>query len=459
MATQKMVKTTDLFLSLGTYGSPGADNTASIAQALTDAGTAVTANGPRGHDGTQGPASRAVYVPAGVWTSTTQITIPRGVSLVIARGGVLRATAAIAGAFITTASTAWEGQSIAGGTIDCAEFADDGIIIRTGRYSVLRDVIIDDAKRYGVVLGDTGLSASSFEMKLHNVTVRRRTGLALIADSRGFYIAKCSDSDFDTCVAIGFETGFYNTGGDNRFRSCHAWGFLGNALPKYAFDDVNGAMSHYHNCVADSPTVAGFRFRLGYASAAQCSVFLASSQVDNTVIGFSMDAGAAHLNFSNNRVQGAGAIRMAWDYKGADDNWLLTSNVVSQVTELSVNKLPTKNTFAPYSTAGQLAEGRYFIPGAPSVGDMPVSVFWTAPAQVDSVLIRAFSGTGAQFQVWQGGTQLTPTFNAGDVAVLRSPFDSAVPVKLATNTGLYIKCIAAGTATNLTAVFKAYLNG
>lgn len=453
------LRVSDLFLSLGKYGVPGADNTAILAQVFADAGTPVTASGPRGHDGTYGPASRAVYIPSGVWTTTTTVTVPRGVSVIFANGAVVRARAAIAGPLMDTDVLGWEGQSITGGTLDCNLLARDGLRVRIGRYSAIRDLRVDDPTRHGVILGDTGLSPSSFEMKLHNVTVRRRTGQAIVAGSQGINIAKCSDSVFDSCVAISFETGFYNTGGDNRFVSCHAWGFAG-AFPSYAFDDVSGALSHYSLCVADSPTVAGFRFRTGYATMSQCSVFLANTQTDNRVVGVFLDAGAGHFNASNNRLQGAnGSVRLSHDYKGADTRWLATSTITGQLTAFTVAALPTRNTFAPYSTAGQLAERSLYIPGRVTVTDLPPAVFWSVPVQVDSVVIRSGSGTGTQFQIWQGGTRLTPTFNVGDVALLNSPFGSGTPVKLPAYAGLYIKVVTAGTGSNFSVVFKARQNG
>lgn len=95
----------------------------------------------------------------------------------------------------------------------------------------------------------------------------------------------------------------------------------------YAFDDLSGTFAHYSQCVADSSAVAGFRLRVGFASISQSSVFLASAQMNNTVVGVKLDAGASKLVASNNRFQGANnSVRLLAACQGADNGWIATLN-------------------------------------------------------------------------------------------------------------------------------------
>lgn len=443
-------------ISLGTRGTPGANNTALIAQAFTDAAVPVTVNGPRLHSGARGPANRSIIFPAGVWTTTQQVVIPAGVSVVFEEGAVLQAIAPITGALLTTSDVSWQGQKIIGGVLDCNELADHGLFIRTGNYSEINTLRIDDPLIHGAIFGDTSLSASSFEMKINNLTVRcRDDGNPANAGSRGIMVDKCSDSVLFECVAIGFETGFYMNGGDNRKIACHAWGFP-NAFPKYGFDDLSGSFSHYIGCVADSPTVAGFRLRVGWAQLTNCSVFLANTQPDNVTYAVLMDAGSRHVGAVNCRFQGANAThRLAADFYSPDATWMIDSSIFNQISAFAVSVV-NSNLVPINGIAGLKLERSIFVAGTLAAGDMQSQIFWSVPNQVDNIVIRAGSGTGATFQVWKGGTQVTNTFNLGDVATFESAVGSGLPLKNNAWDGLYIKVISNGTANNLNIVCSAH---
>ena len=437
------------------------DNTAKLAALFTSAATVIDANGQRAHDGSLIPVTRVVKIPAGVWNTTTAVTIPANVSVLMDPNAVIRATAAITGPLIKTVSGAsWRGQFFSGGTIDCNQLADDGILINLGSKSRIENVNIQDAKRYGVFIGTTSEIGSSFEIALTDVHPSRRDGLTVPTGSVGVYINRASDCSFNKVNPVGQETSFLINGGNHKFSQCHAWGYPG-AFPSICFDDRGGAFNTYFQCVADSPAVAGWHLEIGYSLLNGCTVLIHPSQPDSTVIGVRLGASATYARAIGCRFQGQSEIiRLLADFKGvSNETWMNTATIVAQETFNSVAKVARRNMFSPYSVAGQLAERSIYIPGTVVVGDLPVSVFWMTPVQVDSVVIRAGSGSGTQFQVWQGGTQLTPTFGLGDNATLLSPFNTGAPVKLAAFAGMYIKVVTAGTGSNFTTVFKAYLNG
>ena len=447
--------------NLQRYALPGSgvDRTAALAALFTDAAATLDAQGPRGHDGTRKPAKRLVEIPAGVWNTTAQVVIPDGVSVKMHPGAVIRATAAIAGALVTTTANAWEGQFFDGGTIDCNELADTGLDIRLGRFSEIRGTQVTDFKLKGIRIGDPGLSASSFEMRVTGARPMRRTGLTPPAGSVAVDIDNASDCMFTDVAPVGAQTIFRVKGGNHKFNKCHGWGYPG-AFPDVVFDDRGGAYNTYHQCVADSPGVAGWHLESGYSALSGCTVLIHPTQPDNTVVGVRLAAGAIGVRASGCRFQGIDSShRLAADFKGlGDDSWLKTSTIVGQGTYFSAATVGT-NTLPAYGVRGQLAERALYIPGTVTATDIPPQIFWSVPVQADTVVIRAGSGSGTQFQIWQGGTQLTPTFNIGDVATLNSPQGSGTPVKLAAYAGLYIKVVTAGTASNFTAVFKAYQNG
>lgn len=450
-------------LNLQYYNTPGSgvDRTAALQSLLTDAAIALDASGPRKHDGSFGAVTRLVEVPSGVWEISNFITVPETVSVFMHPNAVIRARATIAGAMIRTpVGKSWRGQFFMGGTIDCNQLADDGLLVNIGSKSRVEHLTVQDFKRYGVYIGTTGEIGSSFELGLTDVIPARRLGLTPPDGSVGIYINNASDCSFDKVNPVGAQRSFLINGGNHKFSRCHGWGYPG-AFPEIIFDDRGGAFNTYFQCAADSPSVAGWHLESGYSYLDGCTLLIHPTQADNTVVGVRLASGAVSLRAVGCRFQGADSThRLAADFKSmGDSSWLNTSTILGQETFSSVIRTAQRNMMPPYSVVGQVVERSLYVTGSVTATDLPPSIFWSVPVQADSVVIRAGSGTGTQFQIWQGGTQLTPTFGLGDVVTLSSPFSTGSPVKLAAFAGLYIKVTAAGTGANFTAVFKAYQNG
>lgn len=227
------------------------------------------------------------------------INMQNGQTIVIDKNGGIKAITGFAGTAVLIADAGGsdvtqmqDGKIKGAGYIDCGGLVDRGIWIKAGRRIHVRGLKIVGANLYGIHLGDSAASISSYECDISDVLVNWIPGSDNNANSKGIWHERCSDSNVVNSVVVGYRRGFQNDVSPVFYNGAHAW-----TVPTYGpMDRAFGAYSraHYTNCSADTPTSIGNSGAVGsisevygwYLSAYGCtvtnsSVFLSSSYADN----------------------------------------------------------------------------------------------------------------------------------------------------------------------------------
>lgn len=139
-------------------------------------------------------------------------------------------------------------RKIENGTFDGNDLANIGFVLNNCGGIELNHITIFNCKQIGFKgMGDTTESNAIGGTRVYDMVVRNYTPYQ---NSIGFY-CNCSDSWFDTCVPINFETGFYNTK-SNIFIKCHPWISFSELYEDSVAFYHSGAYSSFIDCIVDS---------------------------------------------------------------------------------------------------------------------------------------------------------------------------------------------------------------
>jgi hypothetical protein len=262
-----------------------------------------------------------VWVPDGTYKITGSLILGSHTTLLMASGAVIRAGSTIAGAMIKTSLTVpiSDRLCMAGGILDCNSFADTGLQLSYFVHVTVRDVVVENYKLNGFLIGVTAATAPSFEAKLYNLKTWRPSTSATPATSRGIAFDNASDCHVYGAIVNGAHLSVTTDFGGHTFVGVHAWNFDASGRPDTCFYD-NGGNNTYVDCYADGPDTIGWAFTKdgcaiigGLALRSTASTDNAGSVVANSsagnvptrilVMGLRVDADPAHrwaTDFLNN---------------------------------------------------------------------------------------------------------------------------------------------------------------
>lgn len=206
------------------------------------------------------PIKRDVYIPAGLYKINSPVILKPGVNVQLSHAAVIKAGAAMTALFDSQPTVLLQRQGITGGVFDCNSLAQSAIYLRYAIATSIKDIRVNDPATHGIIIGDPASTAVSYEINLAKIDLYRPRNTTAPAGSRGIWMQNVSDSFISEIVPRGFEIGFRNDGGNNRFFSCHPWNPTGANGPSICFDE-NGSNSRYIDCYADSPYGYGWRLR------------------------------------------------------------------------------------------------------------------------------------------------------------------------------------------------------
>lgn len=143
------------------------------------------------------------------------------------------------------------------GSIDANAVADYGVYVKLGRRVNVNIAKVEKATVAGILMGQTGAAATSYECHINGTIVNNASGTDNGSTSVGVLYNNCSDSKVYNAVVVGYRKGFATTSSspDISFISCHAWTINTYGPMTYGFD-LSGRAKCY-DCYADTPTNIG----------------------------------------------------------------------------------------------------------------------------------------------------------------------------------------------------------
>lgn len=201
----------------------------------------------------------AGYLPPGTYRVTAGLIIPTTMKVVNMQGATIRAISAIAGPLLTYGNntTRLDGGNIHGGILDCNNLAESGLSVPYFKGVILTDITVVNTSGHGYLIGDTAAPSAGVEMKMRGCHVERSSAGTVPSGSIGVWVRACTDSYFESSVAIGADVSWRNDGGANEFIKCHGWGWA-QRFPSIIFQDT-GNGNGYYACEADTPTQYGWK--------------------------------------------------------------------------------------------------------------------------------------------------------------------------------------------------------
>ena len=195
-----------------------------------------------------------LYVPRGEYAIARTIHVTNNCSLVLNKGAVLRAAAALPYVMRIDCDKAKSDRScfVEGGQIDGDGRASCAYIANFAHYT-MRDVTFLNGLKYGLhVVGGYELIANNLYFKC------TKNGMA---GNAGLFV-QGGDSHYTDCVAVDWTVGFRIQGGANRLTRCHTWGgpvppAKKGEPPEMLKDSINfwidtGCSTILRDCYADS---------------------------------------------------------------------------------------------------------------------------------------------------------------------------------------------------------------
>lgn len=267
-----------------------------------------------GHSSVHVPAATAPYdITAGL---VSPVSIK---SFTLDQGATIRATAAISGAMLTIGDLATQKRFgvLEGGTFECNGLANDGIKVPWSWGQAIRNTVINNHARHGLVMGDASAPSSSAQHKVHGVETWRSVGSALPSGSRGVWLANASDGDMSAVTVQSADIGFWTDSGGNRFYSCHTWSSNGVGLHTTSFLD-NGGNNDWIACNSDSASTYGWHLKQWWSRIIGGFSSFFDPTRDNIPVGIHIDCGGSEYRGSvtNHRWVGSGSGRWNTDYDG-----------------------------------------------------------------------------------------------------------------------------------------------
>ncbi|MDQ1734132.1 MAG: trimeric autotransporter adhesin [Pseudonocardiales bacterium] len=411
-----------------TYGAKG-DGTTDDTVAIQAAFTAADA------------ASSVAVIPPGTYLVSAQLNLPNNASLRM-HGATIRATATFTGALIVVGALTlrWRDKFIVGGYLDCNNHSDHAIEVMSGYTSDIDGVTWRNPNMHGLVVGNTGATKSTHEMRISRCKADKTIDVAVVTGSIGIYATSfCYDSTFIDNVVVGPETSFQTDGSANTHIAGHGYGISVSAqFPKTVFKD-SGSDNIYIGCYPDTPTLYGFWFTTASFrwTIIGGRIYNGSIGLDNTAIGIHIDQVGSDPNTGTIigvKVVGVDAThRWAADYDGYIGSTKLKVNgcVVSQVVipSLTIDNAQTINASVLRMTgnAPTIANGS-------AVGTLPPAASVDVHSRNQCGQVKLGTGTSTTT-----GALCTVTYASGFQTV---PFVTVTPNNAATAAlGLYISAV------------------
>jgi hypothetical protein len=242
------------------------------------------------------------YIPSGMYMVTSGLTCPPNMSIDADHDAVICAGANGIGTLWTGMATFRRDRALVGLTIDCNGLAGVGISLGTfGRFRLVAKVM--NQTGHAIIVGNTGGYGC-----IGSVYIWRDPTLAVPSGSYGLWLKSATDCEFAMCEVVGADIGVRNDSSGNHFTQVHVWGWglSASAFPTICFDD-NSSGATYVSCVADTPTIYGYRFRQYGSKIFGGAVFNNASGTDNSVIGIKVDVSGAQFVINGVAFSGADA--------------------------------------------------------------------------------------------------------------------------------------------------------
>lgn len=255
-------------------------------------------------------APAGLHLAAGIYAISRTLELPTAVSLHLEPGAVIRALPGFAGDAVLRKQRgefgvhAWNGR-ISGGLIDGGKQNLTGIHVPGACRLDIADIEIVDCLRKGIYIG---LPASEktwgYEVNVRGVRCAIDMNTAHAAGSIGLHYEQITDSYVSQVVIIGYETGVAAESSSNDFSQVHVWSVTAHGPLKRNFY-CNGWGDSYNQCYADAPfdegrECYGFLVNKPFNRFTNCRIYSNAFTIDNTVVGFRLEAGGTHGSYLNN---------------------------------------------------------------------------------------------------------------------------------------------------------------
>jgi hypothetical protein len=339
------------------------------------------------------------YIPPGTYLTSAGCVQPNSMSVTMAPGATIKATASMSVLWFAGASSSpsLSDKVLRGGTLDANNLATTGLEIGYCARFLVSDLVVSSAITYGVHVGTSTAPFNPFEAHLNNVKITRKTGEAMPAGSIGLWIERATDGEYNRVIVVDYETGVRVDTDANRFVQIHPWGHQ-TTLPVTCFDD-RGSRNQWIGCDADTPTTYGWLLGGTQTTILGGRVLANSFATDNQIVGVSSSQASPLFVAIGLRFQGSDSShRLKNDFAGTGgtvDSTVIGCTATNVVTIASnatvsfggnsrflkaVNVLLDSATAFAVHTAGNLTTlCRSFPRVSPAQRNAPTARRWPPP--------------------------------------------------------------------------------